>query len=75
MELYVNSVSQGTVTIPAGATVTASSGVTRIAQILSGSVGGGNFIGNIGAIKAYNRSLSATEVTQNHYATRQSLGL
>ena len=75
MELYVNSVSQGTVTIPAGATVTASSGVTRIAQILSGSVGGGNFIGNIGAIKAYNRSLSATEVTQNYYATRQSLGL
>ena len=75
MELYVNSVSQGTVTIPAGATVTASSGVTRIAQILSGGVVGGNFIGNIGAIKAYNRSLSATEVTQNYYATRQSHGL
>jgi len=67
VEAFVNGVSFGSQTIPAGTTITANGGVTRIGQITSGGAAG-PWIGKIDEVRLYATALTFGQI-QNLYLT------
>jgi hypothetical protein len=73
--VYLNGITNQTITTNTGATPHNETGALEIARENDGGSGGDYFAGKIGCIQYYNRALSSTEVLQNYNALKGRFGL
>ena len=73
--VYLNGITNQTITTNTGATPHNETGALEIARENDGGSGGDYFLGKIGCIQYYNRALSATEVLHNYNALKGRFGL